>query len=331
MTEHKASKRVHVAVGVILDSRGQVLIAKRADQQHLGGLWEFPGGKLEAGESAEQALGRELKEELAIDVQNSYPLCRIEHNYPDKSVLLDVRIVDQFTGTPTGLENQPLRWLPPAQLVAEEFPQANRLIIRRLQLCDMLGIINLPVNTPGPVPKTPTLPCDVLLRLRCRHKDQYAGYLSAARQALPGFAANNRGVILDLSDTSIDDTGCIHAELSDTAGIKGLHAHAGLLQSLTARPVPEHLLFGVSCHTQDDLAQAARIDADYALLSPVKTTTTHPGTVPLGWDAFESMVRRSPVPIYALGGMRAADMATAQARGARGIAGISLLSCDTRR
>lgn len=331
MTEHKTGKRVHVAVGVVLDSRGQVLIAKRADQQHLGGLWEFPGGKLEAGESVEQALDRELREELAINVQHSYPLCRIEHDYPDKSVLLEVRVVDQFTGTPTGLENQPLRWLPPAQLVAAEFPQANRLIIRRLQLCDLLAIINLPANPPVPVPGMLTSPCDVLLRLRCQHKDQYAGYLSAARRALPGFKAINRGVILDLSDTSMDDTGCIRDELSDMAGIIGLHAHAGLLQTLTARPVPEHLLFGVSCHTRDDLAQAARLDADYALLSPVKKTTTHPDTIPLGWDAFESMTRQSTVPVFALGGMRSSDLATARAKGARGIAGISLLSCDMKR
>jgi 8-oxo-dGTP diphosphatase len=133
MTERSGFKRIHVAVGVILDAKGRVLVAKRADKQHLGGLWEFPGGKLEPGEGPEQALYRELKEELAIEVEYSHPFCLIKHDYPDKAVLLDVWLVESFTGTPAGAENQPLRWLPPALLDAAEFPQANRTIIRRLQ------------------------------------------------------------------------------------------------------------------------------------------------------------------------------------------------------
>lgn len=327
MTERDHVKRIHVAVGVILDAKGQVLVARRADQQHLGGLWEFPGGKVEAGETVQQALSRELKEEIAIDVMQSRPLCRIEHNYPGKAVLLDVWIVDRFSGTPTGLENQPLRWLPTSQLEPAEFPQANRLIIRRLQLRDRLAIVNVPATRPASV----QMPNDTLLRLRCQHKDQYQNYLSAAQQMLPALMNTSAGVIVDLSSAHINAAGRVHDDLLTVPGCRGLHAHGELLKTLAARPVPEHLLFGVSCHSREDLAMAAALDADYALLSPVKATSTHPDMSPLGWDAFADIIRESTVPVYALGGMQAPDLDIARANGARGIAGISLFSCDTMR
>lgn len=317
-----------MAVGVILDAHGQVLVAKRAGQQHLGGLWEFPGGKVEAGETVQQALSRELKEEIDIEVTHSRPMCQIQHNYPGKAVLLDVWIVDRFTGTPTGLENQPLRWLPAAQLDPAEFPQANRLIIRRLQLRDMLAIVNVPALSPAPIRVTN----DTLLRLRCQHKNQYGNYLTAAQQLVPALANTSAGVIVDLSADIIQADGRVYDDLLTTMpGCKGLHAHSGLLKALVARPVPEHLLFGVSCHSREDLALASTLDADYALLSPVKATTTHRDTPPLGWHAFANIIRESTVPVYALGGMQTPDLVTARANGARGIAGISLFNCDTMR
>lgn len=326
MTERGSLKRIHVAVGVILDAHGQVLVAKRADQQHLGGLWEFPGGKVEAGETVQQALSRELKEEVAIDVVQSRPFCRIEHNYPDKAVLLDVWVVDRFTGTPTGLEYQPLRWLPPAQLDPAEFPQANRLIIRRLQLRDLFAIVNVPASSASFQAADNTL-----LRLRCQDRDQYQDYLSAAQQLLPALANTGAGVIVDLSAVHINADGLALDKLLTMPECKGLHANGELLKTLAARPVPERLLFGVSCHSREDLALAATLDADYALLSPVKATTTHPGTPSLGWDAFADIIQGSPVPVYALGGMQAPDLLIARACGARGIAGINLFNCDTRR
>ncbi len=342
MTELRPDKRIHVAVGVILDERGHVLVARRAEQQHLGGLWEFPGGKLEPGENVQQALYRELKEELAIEVQQSQPLCQIEHNYPEKSVLLDVWIVNRFIGEPTGVEKQPLRWLPPAQLDPALFPPANRLIIRRLQLRDQFAIINLPGSSP-PGSTTPGwsppgwsqdsawVPHDALVRLRCQHKDRYDDYLAAARTALPALVASTAGVIVDLSPAHVATDCLVRQDVYALDGFKGLHAHSGLLQTMTVRPVPDHLLFGVSCHTREELALALALDADYALLSPVKSTPTHPDGSPLGWDEFETLTAASPVPVYALGGMMATDLANARARGGRGIAGISLFSSGTMR
>ena len=101
-------KRLHVAVGVILDPAGNILISRRAQDSHQGGLWEFPGGKVEVGESLEAALARELREELGIHIGRTTPLLEVRHDYSDKSVLLDVHVVWEFSGEPRGLENQPL-------------------------------------------------------------------------------------------------------------------------------------------------------------------------------------------------------------------------------
>lgn len=127
-----SKKRVHVAVGVVVQNN-RVLLAKRAQHQHQGGLWEFPGGKVEANEQVALALARELKEELAIAVVNCYPLMEIHHDYSDKSVFLDVWVVDKFSGQATGVEGQPLIWASAEDLAGYEFPAANVAIVERVQ------------------------------------------------------------------------------------------------------------------------------------------------------------------------------------------------------
>ena len=126
-------KRVHVAVGVISDGADRILIARRAEHLHQGGLWEFPGGKVEANETVEQALRRELFEELAIEVTSQQPLLTIAHDYSDKLVLLDVWWVSAFSGEPQGCEGQPLHWVSVASLHEFEFPAANQPIIAAVQ------------------------------------------------------------------------------------------------------------------------------------------------------------------------------------------------------
>lgn len=124
---------IHVAVGLIIDTSGKVLVAKRADDAHQGGLWEFPGGKVEASETVEQALARELKEELDISVQASSPVMQISHDYGDKSVLLDVWLVDHIAGEAIGKEGQAIKWLAIEQLGAYQFPAANGAIVNWLR------------------------------------------------------------------------------------------------------------------------------------------------------------------------------------------------------
>lgn len=127
-----AAKQLHVAVGVIIQNN-QVLLSLRSKQQHQGGKWEFPGGKVEAGETVYQALARELKEELAIDIINAEPFMQQAFSYPERDVLLDIYLVTDFSGSPQGVEGQPLQWVSFAKLSQLKFPEANQPIVNKLQ------------------------------------------------------------------------------------------------------------------------------------------------------------------------------------------------------
>jgi 8-oxo-dGTP diphosphatase len=120
---------VHVAVGVILDADRNILITRRAPDAHQGDLWEFPGGKVEAGEILTEALARELREELGIVIGRTSALLEVRHDYGDKSVLLDVHVVWEFSGEARSLEGQPMAWVAPAELGNYAFPAANEPIV----------------------------------------------------------------------------------------------------------------------------------------------------------------------------------------------------------
>jgi 8-oxo-dGTP diphosphatase len=122
-----------VVAAVILDERNHCLLALRPKHKHQGGLWEFPGGKVEAGEAPFVALCRELEEELALDVQSAEPLLTTTHDYADKRVTLDVWVVREFAGEPRGMEGQELRWYAPDELQALAFPAANYPILQALK------------------------------------------------------------------------------------------------------------------------------------------------------------------------------------------------------
>ncbi len=125
-------KHIHVAAGVILNGERQVLLALRPKDKHKGGLWEFPGGKVEAGETVQAALARELLEEINLVVLESKPFLVIDHDYGDKQVTLDVWLVTRFEGVPHGSEGQEVRWVALADLPRYEFPEANAGIVTAL-------------------------------------------------------------------------------------------------------------------------------------------------------------------------------------------------------
>src|SRR5919106_4821316 len=125
---------LHVAVAVVVDTNGRVPIAQRFADTHQGGLWEFPGGKVEPGEDAVQALRRELREEVGTDIERLRPLIKIRHAYPDREVLLDVWRVERWHGDPQGCEGQAIAWVSPEHLLDEDFPKADRPIIAALKL-----------------------------------------------------------------------------------------------------------------------------------------------------------------------------------------------------
>ncbi|MFT6791787.1 MAG: 8-oxo-dGTP diphosphatase [Cellvibrionaceae bacterium] len=126
------SEIIHVAVGVLINSNREVLLAKRKKQAHQGGLWEFPGGKVEPGETVFSALKRELQEEVGITIRGAKSFLTIQHDYGDKAVLLDVWFSKQFSGRACGLEGQPIKWLAIEQLPHYPFPAANQAIIDKL-------------------------------------------------------------------------------------------------------------------------------------------------------------------------------------------------------
>lgn len=138
----QAEKYLHVAVGVIKDKADNILISLRHDKAHQGGLWEFPGGKVEQGESVEQALKRELQEELDIAVVELSPLIKIKHQYTDLNVLLDVWTVSGFSGQAKSCEGQEIKWVSQNDLANYSFPEANIPIITAAKLPSEYAILN---------------------------------------------------------------------------------------------------------------------------------------------------------------------------------------------
>ncbi len=124
---------MHVAVGIIQNALGEILISERPKNKYKGGLWEFPGGKVESDETAFEALQRELKEELSIDVTSAEQFLQFQHDYTDRVVLLDVWKVTHFSGTPQGREGQLIRWVLSNDLSQYPFPEGNHFILNQIR------------------------------------------------------------------------------------------------------------------------------------------------------------------------------------------------------
>lgn len=313
------TKLVHVAVGVIVNADGKILIAKRPLSAHQGGLWEFPGGKVDAGESIEQALVRELHEELAIDVLASQPLIQIRHHYPDKSVLLDVHKITQFLGNPIGNEGQPIQWVDARELNNFSFPAANRPIISAINLPERYAITGAYLDN-----------VDFMVRLN----RVLAAGLRIVQFRVADFGADTHQSLLDDAIQAVNQSNArlvINSSLAEfnhlthsLPGKKlGLHLKRHHAAEINTRPVGQDVLFGVSCHNAEEIVHAQNIGADYLLLSPVLPTTSHPAINPLGWDSFSALVELVNIPIYALGGVGEGHIKIAQSCGAQGVAGIS--------
>jgi len=313
---------LHVAAAAIVGDDGRVLIARRPMHLHQGGLWEFPGGKVEPGEDVLAALGRELSEELGIDVVHARPLICIPHRYPDRQVLLDVWRVDAFTGHAHGREGQEIRWLALSELPQYAFPPPNRPIISALQLPDRYLI----TPEPGPTENWPsflqTLECALqrgirLVQLRAKALD-HAALCPLAAQVYAVCRRHGARLLLNASP-----------QVAIALGVDGVHLGSTELMQHHQRPSgTERLLLAASCHTAEELVHAGVIGADFALLSPVQATRSHPGMPTLGWERFAELTAASRIPVYALGGMTAADIATAWMHGGQGVAAISSLWCD---
>lgn len=309
-----SKKRIHVAVGVIQNHKQEVLIAKRASHSHQGDLWEFPGGKVEAGESVQSALQRELNEELGILAKNFSPLIKIHHDYPDISVLLDVWQVESFDGEATGLQLQPLRWTPIEALHDYAFPLANQSIITALRLPHEMVITGeWKSHDEFKWRLRSALDKGVrLVQLRAHHctPREYLQLFQQSKKICDEYNA------LVIPNTSL--------EIFHQLFAAGIHLTSDRLLTLKERPVHKRVLLGASCHNQEEIQQAKNIGVDYLVLGPVYQTTTHPEKSPLGLERFHQLVCEASLPVFALGGLKATDKEALQQAGAFGVAGISL-------
>lgn len=306
-------KRIHVVAAVIRGTDGCILIARRADTQHQGGLWEFPGGKVEQGESPEAALARELREELGIEVSHSRPLIKVSHDYPDKQVLLDVREVSAFSGEPRGVEGQPLAWVAPRELGQYEFPEANKPIVAAARLPDQYLITPDGLEVPQMLKGIQKAVANGIKLVQLRAPDMYdPKYRDVAVDAV-GLCAGKAQLMLK---GPLEWLGDFPAA--------GWHLTAAQLRKYAAkgRPFPQDRWLAASCHNAEELALSEQMGVDFVTLSPVQATQTHPDAAPLGWDEAQRLVSGFSRPVYLLGGVGPAEREQAWAVGAQGVAGI---------
>lgn len=310
----KSSDRLHVVAGVIVDG-GKVLVSQRRDGVHQGGLWEFPGGKLNPGETSEAALVRELNEELGIVAGQLRPLICVSHDYPDAKVLVDVWRVGAWEGAPHGKEGQPVEWRAIAKLKPADFPAANRAVITAIQLPALYLITPEPAVTP-------------YMGLRLLHERLREGRIKLVQLRSKQLnEVDYRRLICQVASMCIGYGAKVlvnaEPELVSETHAMGVHLTSQRLLECPVRPLDEYHLVAASCHTAKELAHAVRIGVDFVVLSPVAETTSHPDTTPLGWRTFDELVKTVNIPVYALGGMRLNDVETAWKHGGQGIATIS--------
>lgn len=311
MTAAGARAFLHIAVGVLRNERGEILVCQRPPHKLYPGEWEFPGGKVEAGESGEAALARELHEELGIRVTAAEPLVRVRHVYPELSVDLDTWLVTRFEGEPASTEHPAMAWVLPEALPRWPLLAADRPIVAALRLPAHLVFTPEALSAAALSAGLEHLPAGALLRLRQPQLDDPA-YAALAGALAPLCAARKLALVVDRAP-----------ERAAAWGAAGWHGTAAALRALRARPVPAHLWFGASCHDAAELAAAERLGADYAVLGPVQATPSHPGAPVLGWEGFERLARGAGLPVFAIGGLGPQQLAPARAHGARGVAGIS--------
>lgn len=297
-----------VAVGVVKNPQGKILISLRPETSHQGGLWEFPGGKIEILETAEQALVRELKEELNICVTTSTPLITINHHYSDLSVRLKVFLVEQFSGEAKSCEGQQFKWVTPVELKSYAFPVANQPIITAACLPTYYAILDDVDQSLLMIKLQKILNSGVKL-IQARLKNMSASAVEKfVNQAMP-LCKQQQALLF------------MNSEADNPAGADGIHLTSRHLMAMTQRPACSQWL-SASCHNLAQLQHAQRLGLDFVVLAPVLATQTHPGAVPLGWEYFSELVAQVNLPVYALGGMTKSSLAKAQHSGGQGIAAI---------
>jgi 8-oxo-dGTP diphosphatase len=304
---------MYVVAGVIRDVQGRILLAQRPPGKHLAGRWEYPGGKLETGEIPEQALARELHEELGIQTTAMQRLIRIPWHYPDKDIVLDVFDVLAYNGTPSSCEGQQLQWHALAELSGADMPPADRPVLAALKLPHEYAISPEPTNPAEFLTALDRVLARGVRLIQLRGKTITRELL---RELVPWVLHRCRAANAQLLLNG-------DIALAQELGLDGVHLTSAQLMQHSSRPLPTEQWLAASCHNQAELQHAMAIGVDFVTLSPVSLTNSHPHAPDMGWDGFAALCAQAALPVYALGGLRCADVDTARVHGAHGIAGIA--------
>ncbi len=302
---------VRVAAAVIVAPDGRVLLAQRPPGKAYAGYWEFPGGKLEPGETPRQALARELAEELGLTVRRAAPWLVQRYRYPHAHVLLHFFRVFEWDGEPVGHDGQSFAWQVPGRFDVLPLLPANTFVMRALLLPPIYGITMAEeMGEAAFLARAGAAIAAGLALIQLREKSWPMSRQRALAEALVALA-RPRGARVLLNGDARDATAW---------GCAGVHLTAAALAEAGARPGSEGMLCAASCHTRADIDRAGALALDFAVLGPVLPTPTHPGLPALGWEGFAAIAADAPLPIFALGGLTRRDLDVAIAHGAHGVA-----------
>ncbi len=303
------SERIEVVAAVIFNDRGEFLLAQRPVGKAYAGYWEFPGGKLEPGESAANALERELHEELGIDVIVAYPWLTRDFDYSHAAVRLSFFRVVQWSGEAHGREQQQLAWQSLRNITAAPLLPANGPVLRALELPHVYGITCAAALGRGAFLARLEQSLQSGLRLIQVREKQLADDDRRAFATEVVALARRCGARVVVNGA---------ADIATQAHADGVHLTASQLMAAARRPDCDWC--GASCHDAAELERARELGVDFVVLGPVNATPSHPGAKVMGWPRFTQLIRNYPLPVYAIGGMRVVDLERAWSCGAQGVA-----------
>ncbi len=311
-TESDSNTTVDVAVGVVTHGDGRVLLAERPQGKPSAGYWEFPGGKFESNESPREALARELHEELGVELDAAYPWITRIHRYPHMTVRLHIYRVLRWHGEPHGRESQRLSWEDPHAVGVAPLLPANHDILQALTLPRVYAITQTSKYGLSGFMERLGLALDNGVRLiQVREPAMSPPELAQFARQVVSLAHRYGAQVLVNADVAV----------ARDAGADGVHLQTA--QLLQYRTRPDTRLLAASCHNRQELQHAAELGVDFAVLSPVLPTQSHPGAATLGWEQFAGLCLDMPMPVYALGGMRTDMLHTAMRHSAHGVALLS--------
>lgn len=300
-----------MVAGVIRDQQGRILLSQRPPGKHLAGTWEFPGGKLEPAEAAADGLIRELDEELGIQVQASSPLLSLTHHYPEKTVRLLLREVEQWDGQAHGREDQPIGWFKLSDMHDLPMPAADRPMLKALGLDARLAIS----PHPDRFSSVPGFLADWEARLSAGYR-----WLVLSISELSPSAQSELARACGALARQYRARWLIHAdaETARRTGADGLYLSAIDLRLCRARPLPESALVCAECRDVADLALAGRIGLDFVVVA----SALEVDSASMNWPEVSRLCAQSPLPVLVAGSAGLKDLSVAREHGAFGVAGV---------